>query len=76
MTDPLGAVPDLPFGHLHEAWRTFVSAIPPGATVRRFSARWRPHRYRDERLEGFVVQQGRRLGAHWVSSRVRVEESK
>jgi hypothetical protein len=71
--DPMGAVPDLPFGHLNAAWRRFVSTIPPGAALARFSARWRPDRYWVEHLEGYVVVQGGRPCAHWVSSRERVD---
>jgi hypothetical protein len=73
VTDPMGAVPDLPFGHLNAAWRRFVSAIPPGGTVSRFSARWDANRYLVEHLEGYVVVEDGRPGAHWVSSRERVE---
>jgi hypothetical protein len=73
VTDPLGAVPDLPFGHLNAAWRRFVSTIPPGGALARFSAQWERGRYLVEHLEGYVVVQDGRPGAHWVSSRERVD---
>lgn len=35
--DPMGAVPDLPFGHLHGVWQAFLDQRPPGAELRAFS---------------------------------------
>lgn len=36
--DPLGAVPDLPFGHLHAPWKKLVSGVGPSDEVWTFSA--------------------------------------
>jgi hypothetical protein len=38
--DPLGAVPDLPFGHLNAAWEKLKSGMQPGDTVATFIAPW------------------------------------
>ncbi len=52
--DPLGAVPDLPFGHLHAAWQGFLSDRPEGAELWSFSAPWGDRRRR-ESLTGYVL---------------------
>lgn len=52
--DPLGAVPDLPFGHLHTLWQAFISNRPAGAEIWSFSARWEDG-LRRESLTGYVV---------------------
>jgi hypothetical protein len=36
--DPLGAVPDLPFGHLNAAWRRFIAQIDLDTELWRFKA--------------------------------------
>jgi len=38
--DPLDAVPDLPFGHLHFAWLQFREKLEPGDEVWSFTAPW------------------------------------
>jgi hypothetical protein len=38
VSDPLGAVPDLPFGHLNPAWQRFLQAAGPEARLWSFRA--------------------------------------
>lgn len=35
--DPMGAVPNLPFGHLHGVWQALLNQRPPGAELWTFS---------------------------------------
>jgi hypothetical protein len=51
--DPLGAVPDLPFGHLNTAWQDFLAACEKGVEFRRFAADWDAGWCREHR-EGYV----------------------
>jgi len=51
--DPLGAVPDVPFGHLNTAWQDFLVQCEEGAEFRRFAADWDSGWCR-ERREGYV----------------------
>jgi hypothetical protein len=37
VSDPLGAVPPTPFGHMNWKWAEFRDALPPGAALWRFS---------------------------------------
>ena len=38
VVDPLGAVPDLPFGHLNAAWKKFLEVMEPQDSIWTFSA--------------------------------------
>ncbi|MED5493010.1 MAG: hypothetical protein VYD45_12935 [Pseudomonadota bacterium] len=51
--DPLGTVPDLPFGHLNTAWQDFLVQCEEGAEFRQFAADWDSGWCR-ERREGYV----------------------
>ena len=51
--DPLGAVPDLPFGHLNTAWQDFLAECEEGVEFRRFAADWNAG-WCKERREGYV----------------------
>ena len=53
--DPLGAVPDLPFGHLNAAWRKFKDALLPGDEVWTFAADWTSEWGRREHREGYAI---------------------
>lgn len=39
--DPLGAVPDLPFGHLNSVWTDFLSKRPVSAQLWSFACDWK-----------------------------------
>lgn len=51
--DPLGTVPDLPFGHLNTAWQDFLAECEEGVEFRRFAAD-RNAGWCKERREGYV----------------------
>lgn len=53
VSDPLGAVPDLPFGHLNTAWQAFLAQCEEEAEFRRFAADWDAG-WCKERREGYV----------------------
>ena len=38
--DPMGAVPDVPFGHLHAVWLKFLQQRPEGAELWSFACDW------------------------------------
>lgn len=44
VSDPLGAVPDLPFGHLNPAWRRFLDGLEPADRIWSFRTLWAPYR--------------------------------
>ena len=53
--DPLGAVPDLPFGHLHAAWRRFVEQLQEGDELWSFATPWEFTFPLRELRQGYVV---------------------
>jgi hypothetical protein len=62
--DPLHAVPPLPFGHLHGAWRDFLTRRPEGSELWSFSAQWETAWGAKELREGYVAVQAGRPGAY------------
>ena len=69
VVDPLGAVPDLPFGHLNSAWRRFVDMQEPGDTVWSFSTRRKSTLGREEWCRGYVWVRSWSRGPAFVSAR-------
>lgn len=69
ISDPLGAVPPLPFGHLNAAWSRFKSRLAPGDAVWRFSAPWDDRWGTPEVHEGYVIVRSDGVGAHFVTGR-------
>lgn len=53
--DPLGAVPELPFGHLHAAWRRFLEGRTQGDQLWSFNAKTKTQFGDTELREGYVL---------------------
>jgi hypothetical protein len=66
--DPLGAVPDLPFGHLNAAWLQFKQVLQPQDAIWSFSSNWSAACERKTIREGYVVTRGKRIGRYVVTS--------
>jgi len=67
--DPLGAVPNLPFGHLHHVWTKLVEVVGPTDAVWSFSAEWKPRWGPEELRAGYVVVRGNSIGAYILTVR-------
>lgn len=67
VTDPLGAVPDLPFGHLNAAWKTFVEGVGADDELWSFTAPWQTKWGRKEIRTGYVVVRGRVPASHFLT---------
>lgn len=65
--DPLGAVPERPFGHLHSAWKAFLDARSDGSELWSFSARWQTSWGRTELRSGYVLVRSGAPGAHFLT---------
>ena len=66
VTDPLGAVPDLPFGHLHGAWKRLKETSVSGDEIWTFSAplvRWGCKYV----CTGYAIVHVGEIGAFWVT---------
>lgn len=69
--DPLGAVPDLPFGHLHGAWQRFIRDLDPEDELWLFSMAAEAPQDPGAVLEGYVIVRNGDMGPHFVASRKR-----
>lgn len=67
VTDPLKAVPELPFGHLNGSWKQFLEGQPEGGELWSFSARWQTTWGRKELRSGYVMVQNGAPGAHFLT---------
>lgn len=71
IVDPMGAVPDVPFGHLNAAWLKFKTAMEPRDSISGFSARWSSGCGPEEILSGYAIVRGDRIGTHFLATRKR-----
>jgi hypothetical protein len=69
VSDPLGAVPDLPFGHLNAAWKEFLEKARPTDNLWTFSARWRSRFGSVELRQGYVVVREEEIGPYFLALR-------
>ena len=74
VTDPLGAVPDLPFGHLNAAWKTFIGTAGVGDEVWSFTAPWQTTWGRKEVRAGYVIVRGGVPTAHMLTMWKEIED--
>lgn len=74
VTDPLGAVQDLPFGHLNAAWKTFVEGVGADDELWSFTAPWQTKWGRKEIRTGYVIVRGRVPASHFLTMRKKIED--
>lgn len=74
VSDPLYAVPDLPFGHLNAAWRRFLNDLAQGDEVWSFSAHAQTKWGTTEIREGYVEVRGGVPGVHLLTVRKEVAQ--
>ena len=66
VTDPLGRVPGLPFGHLHWGWSQLLSQLEPQDTLWQFTS---PKRGRQAACTGYAVVRQRKVIAEFIYER-------
>lgn len=71
--DPLGAVPDVPFGHLNGAWQNFIQQRPEGAVLYTFEYLWVNFMREMYERKGFVWVTDGDIGPFWLTRDMRVE---
>jgi hypothetical protein len=67
--DPLGAAPNIPFGHLNSTWQAFVDGLEPDCELWSFRGRWNT-RYRDWQMKGYVACNGEEIGEYYLTVRL------
>lgn len=65
--DPLGAVSDLPFGHLNSVWQKLLSQLEEHDTIWTFEAIWTPWYGGNELMAGYAVKRGEGVGPHLLT---------
>jgi hypothetical protein len=70
VTDPLGAVPDLPFGHLHAAWKDFISQSSADDEIWSFTRPWETQWGHKEVRAGYtLIRDGAPVAYLWTKRR-------
>lgn len=72
--DPLKGVPQLPFGHLNEAWRIFLANLPSGAELWSYTVVWENRWHAQEQREGYVIMVAGTLGNFFETVSYRIED--
>jgi len=73
--DPLGATPDLPFGHAHAVWEKFLQGMAPGDQLWRFDSQWTPSWGPTEQRRGYAIKRRFQVVAFFTAQRKRLSTS-
>jgi hypothetical protein len=73
VADPLGAVPNLPFGHLNATWRIFVEGVGAEDKLWSFTAPWEAAWGRKDLRSGYVLVRGGTPGPHFLTVKKEIE---
>lgn len=65
--DPLGAVPPLPFGHLHQTWECFRADLLPGDELWSFASPSEEDEWRFRAVRGYAVRREGAIVAEMVA---------
>jgi hypothetical protein len=71
--DPLGAVPEIPFGHLNAAWVAFKARLKPEDSIYRFSSDWTDAWGYSQHLEGYVAVNDGNPGEFLTTMRIGIK---
>lgn len=72
--DPVGAAPNVPFGHLNAAWKKFCEGIEPHDSLWSFTAQWTSAWGSKDIRQGYVIVRGEEIGAHFITVWKDIEE--
>lgn len=74
VSDPLGAVPGVAFGFLHETWKSFIKDMTPDEELWSFLVREDGPHGKEKRTAGYVIVRGKEIGRYFeVFSRVSIK---
>jgi len=72
--DPMGAAPNVPFGHLNAAWKKFCEGLEPNDSLWSFTAPWTSAWGSKDIRQGYVIVRGEEIGAHFITVWKDIEE--
>lgn len=71
--DPMGAVPDLPFGHINPGWLKFLASVEPDDSIWSFLSEWTSPRGRKELRGGYAIFRNNMVGHHFMTNKTTIE---
>ncbi|MES1976871.1 MAG: hypothetical protein V4451_02475 [Pseudomonadota bacterium] len=74
VADPMGAVPNLSFGHLNAAWKAFIEGVVADDEIWSFTAPWQTTWGRKEIRSGYVVVRGAVPTSHFLTMWKEIED--
>lgn len=74
VTDPLGAVPSLPFGHLNSVWKTFLQRYGTSDEVWSFTACWQKKWVCNEIRKGYATVRNGVPLSHFMTEWAKLNE--
>lgn len=66
--DPMGAVPDVPFGFLNSGWLHFIAKVTPRDSIWAFSKQWMNRNWEQEQRTGYVIVRGWRIRSFFLAT--------
>ncbi len=73
--DPLGAVPDLPFGHLNMVWTSFAKTLQSADELWFFEADWRSGHEIPKTFRGYAIVSGGVIVKHVITRTREIERA-
>ena len=73
--DPLGAVPDEPFGHFSRTWKKFVSELQPLDEIHSFETIWKNDWNQSKRVTGYVAVREHQIAHHFITKSKRLVDA-
>ncbi len=67
VSDPLNAVPNVPFGHLNQAWKDFIAELGAEDQLWSFSSTWKLSFGGHELKKGYVIVTNHAIGRHFLT---------
>lgn len=65
--DPLGAAPNVPFGHLNTAWKKFCEGLEPHDNLWSFAVHWTSSWGSKDIRQGYAIVRGEEIGSHFIT---------
>ena len=72
--DPLGAAPNVPFGHLNTAWKKFCEGMEPLDSLWSFTSHWTSAWGSKDIRQGYVIVRSEEIGRHFITVWKDIEE--
>lgn len=74
VSDPLSAVPPLPFGHLNKCWINFLKQLLEGDEIWSFRCRWDGNWGRSELRSGYVLVRNNKPNEYILTKKIPLEK--